>query len=278
MTEPRKTILITGCSTGIGYDAAHTLAKRGWRVFASCRQEKDVVRLKEEGLESLVLDYTKPDSVKDALSQVLEHSDGRLDALFNNGAVGLPGPIEDLSRDAMHAAFESNFLGWHDLTVRVIPTMRAQGHGRIVNNSSVLGLVSPPFRGAYNATKFALEAWSDALRMEMGGTGIHVTLIEPGPISTEFRRNAVKAFETWVDWENSARVDEYRSTLLERLRRGSEKSRFELPSSAVTRKLIMALELRQPAARYYVTTPTYIMDVARRILPTSLLDRVLVRG
>ena len=278
MSDSRKSILITGCSTGIGHDAAHRLARRGWRVFAACRAAEDADRLTAEGLEGIVLDYEDRDSVARAAEAVLEATDGRLTALFNNGAYAIPGPIEDLSRAAMEAQFQANFLGWHDLTVRLIPAMRKAGHGRIVNCSSVLGLVSAPYRGAYCATKFALEAWSDALRMEMRGTGIHVSLIEPGPIDTAFRPNAVKQFERWVDWERSARVDEYRGGLLDRLYKGSGGSRFELPASAVAAKLIHAVESRRPKARYYVTTPTYIADALRRALPAPLLDRIVERG
>ena len=273
-----RSILITGCSSGIGYDAAHRLAKRGWRVLAGCRAQADVERLTSEGFEGIQLDYEDPDSVAAAAGHVLDATGGTLTALFNNGAYAIPGPLEDLSRAAMNTQFQANFLGWHDLTVRLIPTMRAQGRGRIVNCSSVLGFVSAPFRGSYCATKFALEAWSDALRMELRKTDIHVSLIEPGPIATEFRKNAIKHFERWVDWENSAWVDEYRESLLDRLRTGSNGSRFELPASAVTQKLIHAVENPKPKPRYYVTTPTYGADMLRRVLPTSLLDRILERG
>ena len=273
-----RSILITGSSSGIGNDAAHRLSKRGWRVFASCRNPDDATRLSTEGLEGIHLDYEDPASVQAAVETVLDATGGTLTALFNNGAYAIPGPLEDLSRDAMDAQFQANFLGWHDLTVRLIPTMRAQGHGRIVSCSSVLGLVSAPFRGSYSATKFALEAWSDALRMEMRKTGLHVSLIEPGPIATDFRKNAIKEFDHWIDWENSARVDEYRDSLLNRLKKGSNGSRFQLPASSVTAKLIHAVENPRPKARYYVTTPTYVVDVLRRVLPTPLLDRILERG
>jgi NAD(P)-dependent dehydrogenase (short-subunit alcohol dehydrogenase family) len=273
-----STILITGCSSGIGLDAARTLAARGWRVFATCRKAEDTARLQAEGLESLVLDYADPDSVASAVAKVAARTSGRLDALFNNGAFAIPGPLEDLTREAMEAQFHANFLGWHDLTVRAIPLMRANGGGRIVNCSSVLGLVSAHWRGAYCATKFAVEGWSDALRMEMADANIHVSLIEPGPIATRFRANAVAAFERWVDWENSVRADQYRSELLSKLHEGSGASPFRLPPSAVTAKLIHALESPRPRPRYYVTKPTYIADILRRTLPTRLLDRVISRA
>ena len=273
-----KSILITGCSSGIGYDAAHGLSARGWRVFATCRKEADCDRLRSEGLESFVLDYGDADTITVAVAECLSRTGGTLDAVFNNGAYAIPGPVEDLPRDALRAIFETNLFGYHDLTRQVIPAMRAQGHGRIVNCSSVLGLVAYRWRGAYNATKFALEGLSDTLRLEMRGTGIEVILIEPGPIATDFRKNAVKQFEKWIDWRGSARVEEYRTTLLDQLYKGSEASTFELQPAAVTAKLIHALESRRPKPRYFVTTPTYIADIMRRVLPTRALDRVVSRG
>ncbi|MBV1867431.1 MAG: SDR family NAD(P)-dependent oxidoreductase [Marinosulfonomonas sp.] len=273
-----KSILITGCSSGIGYDAARTLAGRGWRVFATCRVEADCERLRNEGLESFPLDYEDPGSIAAAMDEVLERTGGTLDALFNNGAYAIPAPVEDIPRDALRAIFEANLFGYHDLTCRVIPIMRAQGHGRIINCSSVLGLLAMRWRGAYNATKFALEALSDTLRLEMRGTGIHVSLIEPGPIATDFRINAIKQFDKWIDWENSARVDQYKADLLDQLKSGSDGNAFELAPSAVTAKLIRALQSPRPKARYFVTIPTYGANILRRFFPTRILDWLLSRG
>ncbi|VAV97047.1 Putative NAD(P)-dependent oxidoreductase EC-YbbO [hydrothermal vent metagenome] len=276
MTE-QKSILITGCSSGIGYDAAHGLKARGWRVFAACRKPEDCARLKDEGLESPQLDYQDEASIAAAMAEVLEATGGRLDALFNNGAFACPGLTEDIPRDALRSIFEANVFGWHDLTRRVIPVMRRQGHGRIVQCSSVLGLVTMPWRGAYNATKFAIEGLSDTLRIEMRGTGIDVVLIEPGPVTSKIRVNSIPHFERWIDWENSARASDY-SKLHNRLYSERGPSKFELPASAVTKKLIHAVEAKRPKARYYVTTPTYIMGTLRRILPTRALDWVLSQG
>ena len=274
----KKSILITGCSSGIGYDAAHGLTARGWRVFATCRKETDCIRLRHEGLESFVLDYADEASVSAALAEVLNATGGTLDALFNNGAYALPGAAEDLPRAGLRELFETNVFGWHDLTRQVIPVMRAQGAGRIVNCSSVLGLVVAPWRSAYNASKFAIEGLTDTLRLEMRGTGIHIVLIEPGPVTSQIRQNAVVAFEKWIDWENSVRADEYRSTLIKRLYEKRGKDRFELPASAVTQKLIHALESPKPKPRYFVTTPTFIMSSLKRILPTKALDWILAKG
>ncbi|MEO1641445.1 MAG: SDR family NAD(P)-dependent oxidoreductase [Pseudomonadota bacterium] len=273
----KKTILITGASSGIGRDAAHGLRDAGWRVFASCRQTEDCVKLRAQGFDSPRIDYSDPESIVTGLAEVLEATDGRLDALYNNGAYACPGAVEDLPVGGLREIFEANLFGWHELTRHVIPVMRTQGHGRIVNCSSVLGIVGIKWRGAYVATKFALEGLTDVLRLEMEGTGIKVILIEPGPVTSKIRENAIPHFEKWIDWENSARSDEYR-TLLDRLYQDRGKDKFELPASAVTKKLLHAVTAPNPKPRYYVTTPTYLMGFLRRVLPTRALDAVLRRG
>lgn len=274
-----KTILITGCSSGIGYDAAHGLKARGWRVFASCRQEADCERFRAEGFDSPRIDYTDPGSIEQGLAEVLAATGGTLEALFNNGAHAIPGALEDLPVGALRAIFESNVFGWHDLTRRVIPVMRAQGHGRIVNHSSVLGLVVMPWRAAYNSTKFAVEGLTDTLRIEMAGTGIHVVTLNTGPVTSKIRVNSIPHFEKWVDWEASPRVEQYRAKLLKRLYEKREgKDLFELPPSAVTEKLVHALESARPKPRYYITKATWLMGFARRILPTRGLDWLIAKG
>lgn len=271
-----RSILITGCSSGIGLDAARTLKTRGWRVFATCRRPQDCARLEAEGLESFPLDYEAPKTIASALEEALARTGGTLDALFNNGAYAIPGAVEDLPTHALRAIFEANFFGWHELTRRVIPVMRRQGHGRIVQCSSVLGFTPAPWRGAYVATKFALEGLTDCLRLEMRDTPIHVSLIEPGPIRTRFRINARRHFERWIDWESSPRAEQYRRSLLKRLYEDSGRpDRFELGPKAVTEKLIHALEAPQPKPRYFVTTPTWIAEGLRRFLPTRWRDRIL---
>ena len=275
----RKSILITGCSSGIGYDAAHTLQTRGWRVFATCRQETDCERLRNEGLESFVLDYADEESIKSAVAETLSRTGGTLDALYNNGAYAIPGAVEDLPRDALRAIFETNLFGYHDLTNQIIPVMRKQGHGRIINCSSVLGIAALRFRGAYVSTKFALEGLTDVLRLEMHSQPIDVILIEPGPITTKIRVNAQPHFEKWIDWENSALRKLYEHGLRPRLYDESgEPDKFELPCSAVTKKLIHALESKRPKPRYYVTVPTYLSGIMRRILSTRAFDWVLLKG
>ncbi len=280
MTQARagRSILITGCSSGIGHDAALTLKARGWRVFATCRKPEDVARLAGEGLEALRLDYADPVSIAACVAEVAARTGGRLDALYNNGAFALPGALEDLPTDGLRAIFEVNLFGWHDLIRQVIPIMRAQGHGRIVNCSSILGLVPMKWRGAYVATKHAVEGLSDVLRLEMAEAGIHVILIEPGPVTSRIRLNSIPHFERWIDWRASPRAAQYEQSLLRRLYEARGPDRFELPPSAVTAKLIRALEAARPAPRYYVTTATHIMGALRRLLPTRALDAIIRRG
>ena len=272
-----RSILITGCSSGIGFDAAKGLAARGWRVFATCRQEADAARLRGLGLESFVLDYADATSIAAAVAVVKTRTGGRLDALFNNGAYGCPGAVEDLPTQALREIFEVNLFGYHELSRQVIPMMRAQGAGRIINCSSVLGLVPMKWRGAYVATKYAMEGLTDVLRLEMEGTGIRVILIEPGPITSNIRKNSIPHFEKWIDWKASARAAEY-DGLRTRLYEARGPDRFELPASAVTAKLIHALESPKPHARYFVTKATYLMNIARRVLPTAALDWLIRRG
>lgn len=273
-----KTILITGCSSGIGLSCAMGLRERGWRVFASCKQQVDCDRLRAMGFDSPRIDYTDTASIHSGLNEVLEATGGTLDALFNNGAHGLPAAVEDLPTDALRAIFESNFFGWHELTRCLLPVMRAQGHGRIIQCSSVLGLVTMPWRGAYNATKFALEGLTDTLRIEMQNTGIKIILVEPGPVTSKIRVNSIPHFEKWIDWENAPRAQEYQDKLRQRLYHSSGPDPFELPPEAVLKKLIHALESKRPRPRYFVTTPTYLMATLRRLLPTRALDWVLSRG
>ncbi|MGB0410358.1 MAG: SDR family NAD(P)-dependent oxidoreductase [Pikeienuella sp.] len=276
MTKPDRSILITGCSTGIGYDAAHTLAKRGWRVFATCRKEADAERLRGEGLESWQLDYEDETSVTAGAAQALDLCDGRLDALFNNGAWALPGPMEDVPRAGLRAIFEANLFGPHQLTCAVLPAMRAAGSGRIVNCSSVLGMVALGYRGPYNASKFALEGMTDTLRRELASTSnIHTILIEPGPIKTPFRANSRAPFEKWMSREGSSHPQEVWDTIHRRLYKDKTKDKFELLPAAVTEKLIHALEADRPHARYFVTKPTYFGNIIRRFMTTRMQDKVL---
>ncbi|MEN8895049.1 MAG: SDR family NAD(P)-dependent oxidoreductase [Yoonia sp.] len=273
----QKTILITGSSSGIGYDAALGFRALGFRVFASCRAQADCDRLIAEGFDSPRIDYADSDSIAAGLAEVLEATGDTLDVLYNNGAYACPGAVEDLPRGALREIFEVNLFGYHELTTLVIPVMRAQGHGRILNCSSVLGIVGLKWRAAYVSTKFALEGLTDVLRVEMADTPIKVILIEPGPITSDIRENAIPHFEKWIDWANSPRANQYEN-LRDRLYTDSGPDQFELPAGAVTKKLIHAATAKRPKPRYYVTFPTYLMGALRRILPTRLLDAVIARA
>lgn len=271
-----RSILITGCSSGIGYTCAHGLRARGYRVFATARHPDDIARLEREGLECLELDYRHPESVEKCVEEVERRCEGKLFGLINNGAYGQPGAVEDIRREVMEEIFAANVFGWHDLTRRCLPLIRANGGGRVINVSSVLGLVSLRWRGAYCATKFAIEALSDAMRRELDQGDIGIVLIEPGPISSRFVETALAAFDRNIDEHGSF----YRVAYAEqraKLSRGGA-TRFKLPPEAVLEKLVLALESENPKARYYVTVPTYLAAYGRRLLPPRLLDRILKKA
>ncbi|MBF0421680.1 MAG: SDR family NAD(P)-dependent oxidoreductase [Magnetococcales bacterium] len=277
MTATQKSVLITGCSTGIGYHAARILLGRGWRVFATARRPEDVERLRGEGFETFCLDLDCNDSIHGALALILSLTQGRLDALFNNGAYGQPGAMEDLSREALRQQFETNVFGTHELTRLVVPVMRRQGGGRIVQNSSILGFVALPYRGAYVASKFALEGLTQAMRLELRGSGIHFSLIQPGSINTPFRNNARKAFLKNISVEVSPHKNNYGRWLDEREKNLSE-GWFSLPPEAVVKKVVHALESPRPRLRYGVTVTTHVAVVLRRVLTVRMLDWFLARG
>lgn len=271
----QKNILITGCSSGIGLDVARGLQQQGWRVFASARRAEDVARLQADGFaDALLLDVDDSASIRQALDEVLRRSGGRLEALFNNAGYGQPGAAEDISRPAMRAQFETNLFGAWELTNAVLPVMRRQGGGRILFNSSVLGFAAMKYRGAYNASKYAMEGLCDTLRLELAGTGIHVSLIEPGPIESRFRPNALQKFLANVDIEASAHRDSYQKQLA-RLKKEGHAAPFTLPGTAVLAVVEKALATPRPAARYRVTTPTKVFWYLKRLLPTRWLDWVL---
>jgi NAD(P)-dependent dehydrogenase (short-subunit alcohol dehydrogenase family) len=275
-SHSERAILITGCSSGIGLSVARGLHKRGYFVIASARKRNDVTQLQKEGFTAIQLDLADSDSIRVAVDETLKITAGKLFALFNNGAYGQPGAVEDLSRDVLRQQFETNLFGTMELTNLLLPTLRTQGYGRIVQNSSVLGLITLPYRGAYNASKFALEGISDTLRQELTGTGIFVSLIEPGPIESRFRKNAFAAYQQHINAEASAHRDTYRR-MERRLQKAGPAAPFTLPPEAVLKKVIHALESPRPKPRYYVTFPTYLFATLRRIFSTRLLDRVLLK-
>lgn len=269
----QRTILITGCSSGIGLASARMMKARGWRVLATARADGDIARLeRDEGLEVLRLELEDSVSVAACAGETLARTSGRLDALFNNAAYGQVGAVEDITPEVLRRQLEVNVVSWHDLICRIVPAMRRNGHGRIVQCSSVLGLVAVPYRGAYCASKFAVEALSDTLRLELKGTGIHVALIEPGPIRTRFVETALRHFRAAIDVEASPHRDTYLARLQSMEKGGKET--FKLEPEAVAQKLVHAVESPRPRLRYFVTTPTHVAAGLRRVLPARLLDRV----
>ncbi len=272
MTQ-KKTVLITGCSSGIGLCVAEGLVARGYRVFATARKEEDVETLEDRGLESLQLDLDNSESIQVAVKEILARTNNKLYGLFNNGGYGQPGAIEDLSRNAIRAQFETNLFGTMELTNAVLPTMRQQGYGRIIQNSSVLGFIALPYRGAYTASKYALEGLTDTLRLELAGTDIHTSLIEPGPIKSRFRTHSLSKYKENINAKQSVHKDNYEA--LKKRLTNKEGVAFTLPPTAVLNKVIHALESPLPKIRYYVTVPTYLLGTLKTILPTGLLDWIL---
>ena len=270
-----KSILITGCSSGIGLCVAEGLLRRGYRVFTTARKQEDVKILLNKGMESFQLDLDDSSSIKRAVHEVLNKTEGKLFALFNNGGFGQPGAVEDLRRGVLREQFETNVFGYLELTNIILPTMRKQGYGRIIQNSSILGFISLPFRGAYIASKHALEGLSDTLRMELKGTNIFVSIIEPGPIEAKFRQNAYAKYKENIDAKSSHFHKQYEA-MEERLTKETAPLPFTLPATAVLEKVLRVLESSKPKARYYVTTPTYIFAGLKRLLPGFLLEKLLI--
>ena len=269
-----KNILITGCSTGICYSAASLLHQKGYQVIATVRKHEDAQILEAQGITSTLLYLADSESILSAFNFVCEQFNGRIDVLFNNGAFGQPGAVEDLSRSVLREQFETNVFGTQELTNLVIAQMRQQGHGRIAYNSSILGIISLAYRGAYNASKYALEGLADTMRLELQGSNIHVSLIEPGPIESQFRANAFVKYQQNIDKSSSAHRDTYEA-MEKRLTKDGPAAPFTLPAEAVVDKLIHVIESKRPKIRYYVTFPTYLFATLKRLLPHRALDWVL---
>ncbi|MEN9895532.1 MAG: hypothetical protein RIR97_1384 [Pseudomonadota bacterium] len=272
--DTRPAIIITGCSSGIGAYCAHALKKDGWRVFATVRNDSDRADLESAGIETFLMDYTDHASISALVNEVSARTGGTLDALFNNGAYGQAGAVEDLPTEALRAQFETNVFGWHELTRQIIPIMRRQGHGRIVQCSSILGVVPYRWRGAYNASKFALEGLSLTLRMELAGSGIHVSLIEPGPITSKFISNCIPHIEAHIDMEHSVHRAEY-VRQMNRLRGTSGPASGKLEPDAVYAVLKHALLSPRPKPHYPVTRPAKQGMLLKKILPAALFYAII---
>ena len=267
-----KSVLITGCSSGIGLCLAEGLKSDGFRVFATARKAEDVDNLKNEGFEAYQLDLSSSESIQTAIKAIFQQTDD-LYGLIHNGAYGQVGALEDISRQALDEQFQTNVFGWHELTNLVLPKMKLKNEGRIIYLSSVLGFVAMPFRGPYNASKFAIEGLVNTLRLELAHTNIQLSLIQPGPIESKFRINAYKAFTKYVDMSRSDYKQNYEK-MIKRLK-SDELSDYTLPAEAVLKCVFHALSARRAKIHYQVTFPTKLFAVLIRLLPARLMDKIL---
>ena len=269
-----KNILITGCSSGIGYDVAKYLKQNGYKVYATARKKDDVERLKKEGFDSYILDVRDAKNIENVLASILL-KDGELYALFNNAGYGQPGAVEDITTNLLKEQFETNFFGLHELTYQTLKIMKKQGYGRIMQHSSVLGIISLRFRGAYNASKYAIEGLCDTLRLELKGTNIFISTINTGPVRSDFRKNATEMFKKNIEIESSRFKNEYKSELLSAEKK--EKDPFTKNSDVVIANILDALTSKKPKPRYYNTLATHILGFLKRVLSTKMLDAILLK-
>ncbi len=269
-----QNIVITGCSSGIGLETALILKRNGIKVYASARKDKDVEMLKDLGFETFKIDVRNKDEIKYALETILKN-DLKLDAVFNNAGFGQPGAVEDLSVKVLKKQFNTNFFGLHEVTIQAMKIFRAQGYGKIIQHSSVLGIISLKFRGAYNASKYAIEGINDTLRQEVLGSQIYISTINTGPVTSKFRENALKKFNKNITVEGSFWEETYKKELKARLETTEDKAPFNLPASSVANTVLKIMNTKKPKPRYYVTTATHLLGFFKRILPTSILDKLL---
>ena len=271
-----QNILITGCSSGIGLETALILRKNGIKVYASARKEEDVQILRGLGFETFKIDVREKNDIKIALETIVKN-DLKLDAVFNNAGFGQPGAVEDLSVKVLKKQFDTNFFGLHEVTIQAMKLFRRQGFGKIIQHSSVLGIISLKFRGAYNASKYAIEGLNDTLRQEVLGSQIYISTINTGPVTSKFRENALKKFNKNITIEGSFFEESYKKELKARLESTEDKAPFNLPASSVANVVLKIMNTKKPRPRYYVTKATHILGFFKRILPTSWLDRLLNR-
>ncbi len=269
----KETILITGCSTGIGFETAVYLKLKGYRVFATARQQKDVEMLQKLGFEAFLLDVIKRETITNTLNQILELTSGTLDIVFNNAGFGQPGALEDISTDVLKEQFNTNVFGLHEVTIQILPIMQKQGYGKIIQHSSVLGLISLKLRGAYNASKYAIEGLTDTLRLELEDTNIQVTILNTGPVTSDFRKNAIAKTKENIDMEHSRFKEIYHKNL------NAKKSEvpFNLPSIDVAKVIEKIIISKNIKPRYYITKATYILGYLKRFLSTKSMDKILKR-
>lgn len=272
MTSTDKPVaLVTGASTGIGRATARLLASSGYRVFATVRTPEAEATLRQDGsMEVLRLDVGEEAAVSRTVRDVLDRA-GHVDALVNNAGYALVGATEDLTRDRLRRQFEVNVFGAMQLCREVLPSMRARRSGRIVNVSSLAGRVSVPLMGAYCGSKFAIEALTDALRVEARPFGVGVALVEPGPVVTEFQRNALAVSQDILTSESV-----YRPVYRAYLDGGFDMGRGAT-AERVARVIRRALTARRPRSRYRVRFVDSVATGFVQITPRAVMDWVLAR-
>jgi len=266
-------IVITGCSSGIGLATAEYLKDKFVKIYPTARKQEDVNRLKALGFEdAMLLDVREPSQIRSVI-QMLVAKEGKIDVWFNNAGFGQPGMLEDLSTDAIREQFETNVFGLHECTRQVIAVMREQGYGKIIQHSSVLGLISLAGRGAYNASKYAIEGLADTLRQELVGSDIHAVLLNTGPITSDFRKNALQKLRENVDIEHSRFKAEYKASL------NTDKTKvpFNEPALSVAQVVHKIILTDTPKPRYYITKATYLLGYVKRVLSTHWVDKILLK-
>lgn len=271
-----QNILITGCSSGIGLETAKILHKNNYKVWATVKDEKDLTIFEEMGIKALKLDVREKSDIKTVLNEILKE-DKKLDAVFNNAGFGQPGAVEDITTEVLKEQFETNFFGLHEVTIQCMKIFRNQGFGKVMQHSSVLGIISLKYRGAYNASKYAIEGLADTMRLEVMASNIFISTINTGPVTSKFRENALEKFRKNIDIENSFHTSVYKKELKDRLENDKDTTPFNLPASSVGNIVLKIMQTEKPKPRYYVTKATYILGFAKRVLSTSFLDKLLNR-
>jgi NAD(P)-dependent dehydrogenase (short-subunit alcohol dehydrogenase family) len=280
MGEPQRTVLITGGTDGLGRAAALLLAEKGYRVFATGRSAEKRAELdraaaaKKLPLETMGLDVCDEGSVTRGVQQILQQA-GAIDVLINNAGVGMAAVVEELKLEDLRRLYETNIFGLLRVTQAVLPHMRKRGQGRILMLSSASGLVTPPLSAAYSSSKHAVEAISNALRLEMYPFNVEVVLIEPGYIMTNFQEAAKELAQEYVDGAAASPYARVYSGALE----GANSSRRESKTTPedCARVMLEAIEASHPKARYLVTPLAKWVAFGRRVLPDTLLDSFLRR-
>ena len=265
-------ILVTGCSSGIGLSLVELLLKKGYDVIATARKEVDLCTLMSMGAKAVYLDLDKPDTLEAAIHQVKKMTP-TLYALINNSGFAQPGSVRDLSLELMQAQFQTNVFGTIGWTNLCLPLLSHGGPTKLIFLSSILGVVSAPYLGAYCASKYALEAFISSLRMELSGSKTHVISIRPGAIETEFRHRAVQELKNGIALEESQSKCQYQKSIANSEKKKAKGKRMDSKKAAEI--IVSVLEKEKPKTAYYVTAPAILMGALRRFIPERWVERIM---